>query len=78
MAGQIAAIDTAGRTVYLYAHGYDKKINPYYYQVVKAHIDREGVVLLSPEDGQHKATFSESRKYFVDTYSRVVWSLSSC
>ena len=71
VAGQIAAIDTAGRTVYLYAHGYDKKMNPYYYQVVKAHIDREGVSLLSPEDGQHKATFSESRKYFIDTYSRV-------
>lgn len=46
-------------------------MNPYYYQVVKAHIDREGVSLLSPEDGQHKATFSESRKYFIDTYSRV-------
>ena len=71
VAGQIAAIDTVGRTVYLYAHGYDKKMNPYYYQVVKAHIDREGVKLLSPEDGQHKAEFSKSRKYFVDSYSRV-------
>ena len=26
---------------------------------------------MSPEDGQHKAIFSKSRKYFIDTYSRV-------
>ena len=26
VAGQIAAIDTTGRTIYLYSHGYDKKI----------------------------------------------------
>ena len=71
VAGQIAAIDTVGREVYIYAHGYDKRMNPYYYQVVKASIDKEGVTLLSPEDGQHKAWFSPSRKYFIDSYSRV-------
>lgn len=71
VAGQIAAIDTVGRTIYLYAHGYDKKMNPYYYQVLKANIDREGVSLLTPEDGQHGAIFSKSRKYFIDSYSRV-------
>lgn len=71
VAGQIAAIDTIGRVLYIYAHGFDKKMNPYYYQVVKANVDKEGVMLLSPEDGQHKASFSPSCKYFVDTYSRV-------
>lgn len=71
VAGQIAAIDTSGRTLYFYGHGREKNSDPYYYRIYKASIDREGVSLLSREEAQHKAVFSPSRKYFVDNYSRV-------
>ena len=37
----------------------------------KAHIDREGVTPVAVEDGQHNADFLKSRKYFIDTYSKV-------
>ena len=71
VAGQIAAIDTVGRTLYLYGYGREKEVDPYYYILYKAHIDREGVTLLTPENAQHSTAFLSTRRYFVDTYSRV-------
>ena len=37
----------------------------------KASIDKEGVTLLTPENAQHGVSFLSSKRYFVDTYSRV-------
>ena len=71
VAGQIASIDTLGRTVYLYGYGREKDINPSYYMLYKVHIDREGVTPLSTEDGQHQVKFLKSNRYYIDTYSRV-------
>lgn len=71
VAGNICAVDTLARTVYLYGYGKEKNINPHYYTVYKAHIDREGVAPVAVEDGQHNADFLKSRKYFIDTYSKV-------
>lgn len=68
--GHIVAIDTIGREMYFYGYG-NEEINPFYYRVYKANIDREGATLLSKEDGQHNADFLKSRRYYVDTYSRV-------
>ncbi len=71
VSGQIAEIDTLARTIYLYGYGKEKGINPYYYMLYKANIDKEGVTPLSTEDGQHNARFLKSKKYYIDTYSRV-------
>lgn len=71
VAGQIASIDTLGRTVYLYGYGREKDIDPSYYMLYKVHIDREGVTPLSTEDGQHQVKFLKSNRYYIDTYSRV-------
>ena len=71
VAGQMAAIDTVGRTIYLYGFGREKGVDPYYYMLYKASIDKEGVTLLTPENAQHGASFLSSKRYFVDTYSRV-------
>ena len=71
VAGQMATIDTVGRAIYFYGHGREKGTDPYYYMLYKAHIDKEGVTLLSGENAQHSAKFTPSRKYYVDTYSRV-------
>ena len=71
VAGQVAAIDTVGRTIYLYGFGREKGVDPYYYMLYKASIDKEGVILLTPENAQHGVSFLSSKRYFVDTYSRV-------
>lgn len=71
VAGNICAIDTLKRTMYLYGYGREKGINPHYYMVYKANIDRCGVTPLSIENGQHGATFLASKRYFVESYSRV-------
>lgn len=67
----MAAIDTVGRAIYLYGFGREKGVDPYYYMLYKASIDKEGVTLLTPENAQHGASFLSSKRYFVDTYSRV-------
>ena len=71
VAGQMVAIDTVGRTIYFYGQGRESGVDPYYYMLYKAHIDREGVTLLTSENAQHGITFLKSKRYFVDTYSRV-------
>ena len=54
----------------MYGYG-NEDVNPFYYRVYKANIDKEGATLISKEDGQHNAAFLQSRRYYVDTYSRV-------
>lgn len=71
VAGEIAAIDTARRTVYFYAHGKDKSIDPYLAQLCRVNLDGSGVKILTPEEAEHCVFMSKSRKYFVDNYSRV-------
>ena len=71
VSGHIAAIDTLQRTVYFYGYGDDPKINPFYYRLYKSNMDREGATLLTKEDGQHRVIFLKSRRYFIDTFSRV-------
>lgn len=69
--GHIAAMDTLKRTVYYYGYGDDPKINPFYYRLYKSHLDKEGATLLTKEDAQHRVTFLKSKRYFIDTFSRV-------
>ena len=71
VSGHIAAIDTLQRTVYFYGYGDDPKINPFYYRLYKSNMDREGATLLTKEDGQHRVIFLKSKRYFIDTFSRV-------
>ena len=60
----MAAIDTVGRTIYLYGFGREKGVDPYYYMLYKASIDKEGVTLLTPENAQHGASFLSSKRLF--------------
>lgn len=68
--GHIVSIDTLARTMYFYGYG-SEDINPSYYRLYKANIDRHGATLLSKEDGQHTVNFLKSNRYYVDTYSRM-------
>lgn len=71
VAGNMVRIDTVGRTIYFEGYGKEKGRHPYYSFIYKAHIDRQGTSLLTPEDANHKTEMSESGRYMVDNYSRV-------
>lgn len=71
VAGKILATDTSGRTIYFEGYDREKGVNPYYVRVYKAHIDRTGETLLTPEDAQHQVHMPKSCRFLVDNYSRV-------
>ena len=70
-AGPIISIDTLKREIYFYGFGREPGNDPYYYMLYKAHIDQEGVSLLSGENAQHNVNFSPTHRFYIDTYSRV-------
>ncbi|WP_417009086.1 prolyl oligopeptidase family serine peptidase [Bacteroides congonensis] len=71
VSGHIVAIDTLKREIYFYGYGRDPKMDPCYYQLYKSHIDREGATQITKEDAQHQVHFLKSRRYFIDSFSRV-------
>lgn len=72
VAGPIMKIDTARRQIYFIGLGKEKEIDPYYYVLYRANLDKTNVVtLLTPENASHDVNISPSSKYIVDSYSRV-------
>jgi dipeptidyl-peptidase-4 len=71
VSGHIVTVDSAARKVYFYGYGEDPNINPFYYRLYKADLDKGGATLISKEDGQHNVHFLKSKRYYVDSYSRV-------
>ena len=72
VAGPIQKIDTAKRQIYFVGLGKEKNIDPYYYVLYRADLDKkDAVTLLTPEDASHDVAISPSSRYFVDSYSRV-------
>ena len=72
VAGPVAQIDTIGRKMYFYGYGREKGIDPYYYILYEAHLDRPNALrLLTPENASHEASISPSCRYLVDSYSTV-------
>lgn len=72
VAGPVAQIDTIGRKMYFYGYGREKGIDPYYYILYEAHLDRPNALrLLTPENASHEVSISPSYRYFVDSYSTV-------
>lgn len=72
VAGPVAQIDTVGRKMYFYGYGREKGIDPYYYILYEAHLDRPNTLrLLTPENASHEVSISPSCRYLVDSYSTV-------
>ena len=72
VAGPVAQIDTVGRKMYFYGYGREKGIDPYYYILYEAHLDRPNALrLLTPENASHEVSISSSCRYLVDSYSTV-------
>lgn len=72
VAGPVTEIDTARRTIYFYAMGIDQNIDPYYYVLCSANIDKPATVRqITFENATHAVNFPKSFNYFVDVYGRV-------
>ncbi len=67
----ITKIDTTGRVMYFRASGREKGEDPYYVNLYKINLDGTGFKLLTPENANHRSNVSDTRKYFVNTYSTV-------
>ncbi|MBM3761613.1 MAG: S9 family peptidase [Acidobacteria bacterium] len=67
----IEVVDEKTRTLVFTANALEKDEDPYYYHTYKVNLDATGLKRLDKGQGTHNASFSDSGKYFVDTYSRV-------
>lgn len=67
----IKHVDEANRWVYFTGFGREKDRDPYYRHVYRAKLDGSRIELLTPEDADHNVTFSESGKYFTNSFSRL-------
>ncbi len=74
VAGPICEIDTVGRALYFYALGKDENIDPYYYTLCRASLDKpNSVEQLTFDNVTHAVDWSKTFNYFIDTYQRVDW-----
>jgi len=64
-------IDDKTRTVYFTANGKEAGEDPYYLHLYKTALDGSGLKLLNPGDHDHSANLDDTRRFFVDNYSRV-------
>lgn len=72
VAGPVAKIDTLGRKMYFYGYGREEGIDPYYYILYEAQLDRPNTLrLLTRENASHDVNISLSNRYFLDSYSTV-------
>lgn len=67
----IQSIDDSAGVIYFTANAREEGEDPYFNHAYRVNMDGSGLRLLNPGDFDHRSTFSESGRYFVDTYSRV-------
>ena len=63
-------VDEANQVIYFTASGFVAGEDPYNIHYCRIGFDGKGFEDLTPENGNHVATFSADRKFFVDVYSR--------
>lgn len=72
VAGPIMKIDTLNRQIYFIGFGKESHVDPYYYILYRADLDKSNAItLLTPENASHEVSISPSCRFFVDSYSRV-------
>lgn len=67
----IARLDPESRTLWLSGVGREPGRDPYFVHYYKVGLDDGRVRLLTPEDANHAAHFSQDGRYFVDVHSTV-------
>jgi dipeptidyl-peptidase 4 len=68
---RINRVDIPNRVIYFEANGREAGRDPYFSHYYKINFDGSGLTLLTPEDGNHQATWSPDGKYFVDNFSKI-------
>ena len=67
---QVDHVDEANRVVYFTASGFNPGEDPYNLHYCRINLDGTGFTDMTPENGNHRVTFSKDRRYFTDVYSR--------
>ena len=67
----VSRVDDVKRQIWIRAFGVVDGQDPYYAHLVRINFDGTGFTVLSEGDGTHSWTWSPSRKYLIDTWSRV-------
>ena len=65
------AVDEKNRLLYFNANGREQSEDPYYTHFYKIKLDGTGLRLLNKGNFDHNAEINDSKKYFVNNYSRV-------
>lgn len=68
---EVQYVDEERGEIYFSACGVNPKEDPYLIHYYKIGLDGKNMVALTPEEGNHTATYSYDRRYLVDTYSKV-------
>ena len=68
---QVASVDAKTRTLYFTANGRETGEDPYYTHLYRVGLDGSGLKALTSGNFTHAASWPDSGKYFIDTYSRV-------
>lgn len=67
----VVRVDEAAGTLVFIGCGRDKNEDPYLEKYYSLNIKSGKITALTPENGNHKVTFSHDNKYMVDSYSRL-------
>ncbi|HVJ27774.1 MAG TPA: DPP IV N-terminal domain-containing protein [Vicinamibacterales bacterium] len=67
----VVSVDEKARQVYFSASGMYPGKDPYFVHYYRINLDGTGLTTLTPDEGNHSASFSPDRSILVDTYSRV-------
>jgi dipeptidyl aminopeptidase/acylaminoacyl peptidase len=67
----VERVDVANREVWLRVMGMSPDEDPYHVHYCRVKFDGTGLVKLTEGDGTHAIEYSPSRRYFIDTYSRI-------
>lgn len=67
----VVSVDEKNNFVYFTANGREPGRNPYYRHLYRVRLDGKKLELLTPENAEHLIAMSPSKRYLIDTYSRV-------
>ncbi len=67
----IEAVDEKVRAVYFTANGREEGEDPYYLHLYRVGLDGSGLKLLNPGNDDHSSSLDDSKRFFVNTSSRV-------
>ena len=67
----IQHVDEKAGIIYFSACGMNKSEDPYLIHYYKIGLNGNGLVCLTPEEGNHSVTYTEDMVYLIDTYSTV-------